>query len=65
MSGVLRPNPPHPVQEPPPSAVPRRPYARPVILHELRLETRAGSMLGVDPFFDPFGELFLSGTGGE
>jgi hypothetical protein len=45
--------------------VPRRPYARPVILHELRLETRAGSMLGVDPFFDPFGELFLSGTGGE
>jgi len=33
----------------------RKPYARPEIIHELALETRAGSPLGVPDPFDPFG----------
>ena len=33
----------------------RRPYAPPAILHELALETRAGSPLGVNPLNDLFG----------
>ncbi len=34
----------------------RKPYTPPAIIHELALETRAGSPLGVpDPFGDPFG----------
>ena len=32
-----------------------KPYTPPVILHELALETRAGSALGVDPLKDLFG----------
>jgi hypothetical protein len=35
---------------------PRKSYTKPAILHELELETRAGSPLGIpDPFEDPFG----------
>jgi hypothetical protein len=30
-------------------------YTPPAIVHELKLETRAGSPLGVDPIFDPLG----------
>ncbi len=33
----------------------RKPYTPPAILHELALETRAGSLLGVDPLNDLFG----------
>ena len=32
-----------------PANPPRKPYTPPAILHELALETRAGSVLGVDP----------------
>jgi len=32
-----------------------RPYLKPAIVHELRLETRAGSPLGGDPLIDPLG----------
>lgn len=32
----------------------RRPYVRPAIIHELALETRAGSPLGIPDPFDPF-----------
>ncbi|MFQ5593657.1 MAG: hypothetical protein ACE5HA_05875 [Anaerolineae bacterium] len=37
----------------------RKPYARPRIIHELELETRAGSPLGIDPLdpLDPFNLL--------
>lgn len=34
---------------------PLKPYTRPAILHELTLETRAGSVLGVDPVMDLLG----------
>jgi hypothetical protein len=30
-------------------------YTSPAIVYELKLETRAGSPLGVDPIFDPLG----------
>lgn len=33
----------------------RKPYRRPAILHELQLETRAGSPLGIPDPLDPFG----------
>ena len=33
---------------------PREPYARPDIVLELELETRAGSPLMMDPLVDPF-----------
>jgi len=33
----------------------RKPYTKPEIIHELALETRAGSPLGVPDPFDPFG----------
>ncbi|MBP7962691.1 MAG: hypothetical protein KBG20_20325 [Caldilineaceae bacterium] len=33
----------------------RRPYTPPAILHDLALETRAGSALGVDPLGNLFG----------
>ncbi len=45
-------------QQPKPKQDPkqeRKPYAAPAILHELALETRAGSALGVDPLKDLFG----------
>jgi hypothetical protein len=32
-----------------------RAYLKPDIMHELTLETRAGSPLGIDPIFDPLG----------
>ncbi len=32
-----------------------RAYLKPAIVHELTLETRAGSPLGIDPIFDPLG----------
>jgi len=31
----------------------RKPYAKPEIIHELELETRAGSLLGMPDPFDP------------
>ena len=34
---------------------PGKPYTPPAILHELALETRAGSALSVDPLKDLFG----------
>ena len=34
---------------------PGEPYTPPAILHELALETRAGSPLGVNPLNDLFG----------
>ncbi len=37
---------PKPTQEPKQE---RKPYEAPAILHELALETRAGSLLGADP----------------
>lgn len=61
MSIPARPNLPHPVPERVPKSVPRRPYASPAVLCELRLETRAGSPLGVDPWLDPLSELLLKG----
>ena len=33
----------------------RKPYAKPEIIHELELETRAGSPLGMPDLFDPLG----------
>ena len=33
----------------------RKPYAKPEIVHELELETRAGSPLNPPDLFDPFG----------
>jgi len=33
----------------------RQPYVEPAIVHELTLETRAGSPLGGDPLSDPLG----------
>ena len=33
----------------------RKPYIRPEIIHELELETRAGSPLGLPDPLDPFG----------
>ena len=33
----------------------RKPYAKPEIIHELELETRAGSPLGIPDPFDPLG----------
>lgn len=65
MSITARPNLPHPVLDPVPKPVPRRPYASPAVVCELKLETRAGSALGVDPWFDPLSGLFLKGLGGE
>ena len=35
----------------------RKPYTPPAILHELALETRAGSAVSVDPVFDPITEI--------
>ncbi len=37
--------------------VTKKPYAKPKILHELELETRAGSPLDMPNPFDPFGML--------
>ena len=34
---------------------PRKPYTKPEIIHELELETRAGSPLGIPDLFDPLG----------
>ena len=36
-------------------AAPRKPYTKPEIIHELELETRAGSPLGMPDPFDPLG----------
>jgi hypothetical protein len=33
----------------------RATYTPPAIVHELKLETRAGSPLGLDPIVDPLG----------
>jgi len=33
----------------------RKPYTKPEIIHELELETRAGSPLGMPDLLDPFG----------
>jgi len=33
----------------------RKPYSKPEIIHELELETRAGSPLGIPDLFDPLG----------
>ncbi len=33
----------------------QRAYLKPAIVHELNLETRAGSPLGGDPLIDPLG----------
>ena len=33
----------------------RKPYTKPEIIHELELETRAGSPLGIPDQFDPLG----------
>ena len=33
----------------------RKPYTKPEIIHELELETRAGSPLGIPDPFDPLG----------
>ncbi|NJN44696.1 MAG: hypothetical protein HC806_08250 [Anaerolineae bacterium] len=33
----------------------KREYVKPAIIHELELETRAGSPLGIDPFEDATG----------
>ncbi|HID86561.1 MAG TPA: hypothetical protein EYP55_04175 [Anaerolineae bacterium] len=33
----------------------RKPYAKPKILHELKLETRAGSPLSIHDQLDPWG----------
>jgi len=33
----------------------RKPYTKPEIIHELELETRAGSPLGMPDPFDPLG----------
>jgi hypothetical protein len=33
----------------------RQPYAKPAIIHELELETRAGSPLGIHDPLDPLG----------
>lgn len=38
-----------------PQDKPRRTYCRPEIIHELELETRAGSPLGIPDPMDPFG----------
>jgi hypothetical protein len=38
----------------------RKEYVRPAIIHELDLETRAGSPLGVKPGIDPADPLGLS-----
>jgi len=38
---------PAPDDPPPATGAARRPYTPPAILHELELETRAGSMLGI------------------
>ncbi len=65
MSITSRPNLSLPVRDPVPKPAPRRPYTRPVVVCELKLETRAGSALGVDPLFDPLSGLFLKGLGGE
>ena len=54
-----------PVSDPVLDPVPRRPYVCPAVLSELKLETRAGSALGVDPLFDPTNGLFMNGFGGE
>jgi hypothetical protein len=35
--------------------VERRDYVKPAVIHELRLETRAGTPTGVDPLVDPLG----------
>ena len=43
-------------------ALVRKPYARPEIVLELELETRAGSPLVVDPLLDPFGAGNLLGS---
>ncbi len=32
-----------------------KPYIKPIIVHELKLETRAGSPLSIDPIIDPLG----------
>ncbi len=34
----------------------RKPYEKPAIVHELELETRAGSPVGLPNPFDPTGE---------
>ncbi len=65
MSITSRPNLLYPVLDSVPKSVPRRPYTRPAVVCELKLETRAGSALGVDPLFDPLSGLFLKGLGGE
>jgi len=44
----------HPATQPPQTS---KPYAPPAILHELALETRAGSAVSVDPVFDPITEI--------
>ena len=43
----------------------RRVYVRPAVVCELKLETRAGSALGVDPMLDPLSGWLLKGLGGE
>jgi hypothetical protein len=35
--------------------VERKDYVKPAIIHELQLETRAGTPTGVDPLVDPLG----------
>lgn len=40
-----------------PATQPGKPYTPPAILHELALETRAGSAVSVDPMFDPITEI--------
>jgi hypothetical protein len=37
-----------------PSSEPRKPYHRPAIIHELQLETRAGSPIGLTNILNPF-----------
>lgn len=40
---------------------PRRVYVPPAVVGELKLETRAGSALGGDPWLDPLSGLLLNG----
>ncbi len=37
------------------SSAANKPYSQPAIVHELKLETRAGSPLIKDPLIDPLG----------
>lgn len=37
-----------------PSLEPRKPYQSPAIIHELQLETRAGSPIGLTNILNPF-----------